>query len=667
MLTALLAILFGTARLFGLTALGRALLRRRRAPWLTVPLALLAAGAALGAMYAVMLWLGWRDAALVIDGLAMLLGVAFRGRQTAVEIRRLFIPLVTLVKRDRWTFAVTLGLLGLYVFAAVMPPRDTDALRYHLAHVAQIDAERRWGAMSIAHYAFPFAWQFGFLPFVHFGLAEGAQVVNLGVWIVALAAIVAHRGPHNINGPALLLLAVVCLAPLSIGIATMPTADVVTVLGALVVALLLSGHTPDAGGIGFGDTTALGFAAWVGVGTRYQAFAIGIAASIVVLFWLSRPERWVTLLGFVEGAVLALLLAAPYYLANAVRFGNPVWPLRANPTTTSDYTATVGAFYSTSWHGASSLPALTLSVMRLLTDRIAVPIPLLVLCAVIAGLLARSADAAATRRVAAFCILFLAVWVIAQPMLYPRFAVYLVGPALVLGFRLLDQLDGAARRSARRAARGVLGAAALALGVYAAAGFVLDVRTLAAGGRDAVRASTWYYPAYAWLGANTPPEARVLVIVRSAETYYLDRRYRRADPESSAEVDWPSVRDGAALAALMLNAHWDYLLYEPRGWDRAPGGPSMTHAIDDAVARGLLVEERRFALRLTRSRFRARSFASTVIVYRLAVPAPSPGKAIRLPVVHHVPPRDGRIVLEHDQPTLAFRARKDPTLALEGD
>src|SRR5690349_11413059 len=139
MLTTILVLALGSLRLFALVALGRALLRRRRAPWLTVPLALLAAGAALGAMYASMLWAGWRDAALAIDAIAMVAAVAARGRQTAIEMRRLFAPLLELARRNWWTLSISLAVVAIYLFNAVAPPRETDALRYHLAHIAQID------------------------------------------------------------------------------------------------------------------------------------------------------------------------------------------------------------------------------------------------------------------------------------------------------------------------------------------------------------------------------------------------------------------------------------------------------------------------------------------------------------------------------------------------
>ena len=620
MLTALLAIALGALRLFALTALGRALLRRRRAPWLTVPLALLAAGAALGTMYASLLWAGWRDAALVVDGIAMVLALAFRGRQTAMEMRRLFAPIIELARRNRWTLTISLVVVAIYVFSAVMPPRNTDALRYHLAHLAQIDREGRWAAISIAHYAFPFAWQSTFLPFVHFHLPAAAQVVNAGMWTIALAAIVGHRGASRIGTTGFLLLAVIALSPLAIVTATAPTADVFSVLAALVVAILLAGRTPDASGAGFGEATALGFAAWVAVGTRYQAVAIGIAATIVAVAWLAHSDRWITLLGFVEGAVLAWLLAAPFFLANAVRFGNAVWPLRSLPSTT-DYPATVGAFYARSMHGALSLPSEATAGWRLLSDQVAAPVPLLLLVVLAPALFERGPAARSARRVALFCAVFFGVWLLAQPMLYPRFAVYLVGPALLLGLRRAEIADHGSFRAPTRA---LLGAGLFALGAYDIAGVAVDARTLASTGRAGLRASTWYYPVHAWLNANTPHDARILVIVVSGETYYLDRYYRRADPLTSAEVEWPRIHDGAALGRRMRESGFDYLVYDSAAWRGTPGGSEMMAAIDDAAAQGVLVEAKRFALHLTRSRFRDAAEPATVVIYRLRPALPQP-------------------------------------------
>ena len=613
MLPALLAIVLGAGRLFGIAAFGRALLRRRRAPWLTIPLAILAGGAGLGVLYSILLWLGWRNAAIAADMAAMLAAVVLRGRQTALEMRRLLEPLLALVRRNRWTLAIALAIGAVYLFNAAMPVRDTDALRYHLAHIAQIDREGSWSSIAVVHYAFPFAWQATFLPFVHVGLPEATQVVDVGLWLVAVAAVVAQRGVQRIGTAGLLVLAVVALSPLAIGTATTPNADAFTLLSALVVALLFVGRTPDASGVGFGEATALGFAAWVGVGTRYQAAAIGIAATLVALTWLAHSDRWVTLLGFVEGAVLAWVLAAPFFLANAVWFGNPVWPLRAVPAR-ADYAATVGAYYSFSWHGPLSIGFVARSLAALLTAPAAAPVPLLLLAGCVAAVFTRGPESRSSRRVALFSTLFMLVWVFAQPMLYPRFVVYLIGPALVLALRHASILE---RGVARYVWTTLLAAAGCALGAYALAGVAVDVRGLVAGGREALRASTWYYPAYKWLDDSTAADARVLAITRSEETFYLDRYYRRADPAASAEIDWPAIHDGTALAATLSQRRFDYVLIDSTSSGEAPGAGTLRTAIADAVRQGALVEVRRFRLWLTRSRFRRTGYATTAIIYRV--------------------------------------------------
>jgi hypothetical protein len=611
MLPALLAIVLGGARLFGIAAFGRALLRRRRAPWLTIPLAILAGAAALGVLYTILLWVGWRDAAIAADMAAMMLAVALRGRQTALEARRLFSPLLDLTRRNRWTVAVATAIAAIYLFDAAMPVREIDALRYHLAHIAQIDREGRWSSIAVAHYAFPFAWQTTFLPFVHFGLPEATQVVDLGVWLVALGAVVAQRGVQRIGSAGALILAVVALSPVVVGTATTPNADAITLLSALVVALLLVGRTPDASGVGFGEATALGFAGWVAVGTRYQAVGIGIAATIVAVLWLAHSDRWVTLLGFIEGAVLAWVLAAPFFLANAVWFGNPIWPLHsvASP---SDYAATVGHYYSTSWHGALTPGFVARSAAWLLVSPAAAPIPILLLAASCAAFLVRGSDAAGSRRVALFSALFVICWVVAQPMLYPRFAIYLGGPALVLALRHEPLFD---RGALRRLTCSVLGVALFALGVYAIAGIVLDARTLSAGGREALRSGTWFHPAYEWINDSTPAGARILVITRSQETFYLDRFYRRADPGSSAEIDWPMLHGGAAFVSALRRRGFDYVLVDSVSQGGAPSGDNVGAAIADAARQGLLVERRRFPLTLSRSRFRRLGVPATLIVY----------------------------------------------------
>jgi hypothetical protein len=252
----------------------------------------------------------------------------------------------------------------------------------------------------------------------------------------------------------------------------------------------------------------------------------------------------------------------------------------------------------------------------------AAPVPLVLLAACAAAVFARAPDARSSRRVALFAGLFMVTWALAQPMLYPRFVVYLIGPTLVLALRHTSILE---RGRARHIWTTLFAAGGCALGAYAVAGIALDVRALAAGGREAIRASTWYYPAYEWLDDSTAADARVLAITRSQETFYLDRYYRRADPASSAEIDWPAIHDGGALTASLRQRGFDYVLVDSVSSGGAPGAAALEAALGDAVQTGSLVEVRRFPLWLTRSRFRERRFPATAIIYRVVARPASHG------------------------------------------
>ena len=53
----------------------------------------------------------------------------------------------------------------MYWLNAIVPPRDADVMRYHLAHVRQIARDGAWIAVPDFHYAIPFGWTLNFLPY----------------------------------------------------------------------------------------------------------------------------------------------------------------------------------------------------------------------------------------------------------------------------------------------------------------------------------------------------------------------------------------------------------------------------------------------------------------------------------------------------------------------
>ena len=603
MIDAVLATLLAVIRLLGLAALGLALLPGNREARSAVPAALLLAGALLGAIDATLLALGLRDAAIAID-LALTLGaLALRWRATLAAVRELAAPLKRLAISSRTAAIIAVTLAVVYWANAATPPRDTDSLRYHLAHIQQIDAEGRWTALPIVHYAMPFAWQATYLPFVHLKLPQGAQLVNLGVWVATLAAIVATIAVERPGAQRWIAL-LVAASTIAIGTATTASADAFLVLAATATALALREESRGAV-----DGLVAGFAAWVATGSRYQAAALGLAATMVFGWTAARRRDWRSAGGFAGGALVAAVLALPFYLMNLKASGDPVWPLFARG---ASYADVVARGFQEGWGGRVEIGFIGRALRELLTSVGVFPLPQLAVASSAAAFVLRDRVTQGTRRVAWLVALFAVVWAIAQPILYPRFVVFLAGPVLLLA------LDANARLAERgRASRAIAiacGATSLAMGAYALAFTTFPLRYLATGDAASFHRFEWYYPVYQWANSTLAADARVLVITRSSESFGLERWYRRADPSTSAVIDWRRIRDAGDLVKTLDSARITHVVYDAFPWG-GDDGRAMRGAIEGAVASGDLVELRRFDLTLTRSRFRRGGVPATVEVY----------------------------------------------------
>ncbi|HMQ34326.1 MAG TPA: hypothetical protein PKD53_26560, partial [Chloroflexaceae bacterium] len=355
-------------------------------------------------------------------------------------------------------------------------------------------------------------------------------------------------------------------------------------------------------------------AAWVGAQSRYQAVALGLAVTAVALVYATRrglgPR---TLAAYAGGAAAALLVAAPFYLFNWAGLGNPVWPLlidRLNQPPA--YADLVAQAYSRSLNGALAPATLLRGLWRLLTSPVVFPVPAAALLLLAAALRWRGAPTVA---MALFTAAFLALWALAQPRLYPRFSLMLLVPVL-LGWAPL--LAGWGRGRLRPLVRGGL-VALLALFGALNLVYAYDYLEHAATG-DAARfhAHTWFKPTYDWFNAVAARDARPLVVVTSAQSYYLERGHRRGDPRFSGVVDWSAVGDSAALGAAMGRGGYTHLIYEAADWSRLPGGRQLLDAVAAAAADGTLRELARFDERLSTSRLLRDGQTTTVVVYELA-------------------------------------------------
>lgn len=502
-----------------------------------------------------------------------------------------------------WFGAMWLGLAWLL---AACPPRDADVMRYHLGHIRQIDIEGKWVALPDLHFSFPFGWQFHYLPFEHWGLPQGAHYLNLGVWILAAMALVSACMRLGNARAALVLGGLFVLQPSMLKTGTTAFAEMYLMLAVAVAAILPT--IPAEPGRGWWALT--GFASWIGAQSRYQAVALGVGASALLVWrvWRKRAApreiAW-----FAAGAGAALALSSPFYVMNALRCGNPVWPLMTEAFGNHSYADQAVRLQLALLNGELRAETLAAAVWDLLREPTVFPFPLMA-----ALLLAMAVWKGAGARNAATGLLAVLVglWIAAQPSLFPKSALMLT-PVILLGWSapLARWLERGSLRRATFAGGCLLLAAFLTAAVVYSAD---SVRYLATGDLSRYHRATWFYEAYDWANRHTAREARFLVVVHSAQTYYLKRWHRRADPPNGGVVDWCEVRTAAELARVLEEGHYDYLIVQDVDYEGWPGGEEMAAAVREARGSDLFQVVKEFDMELMTLRIQRRSYTTKVAV-----------------------------------------------------
>lgn len=578
-----------------------------------VAAALVAGASTTGAIAAVLCWFGFVPAAIGASAVLSLVCLTLRRRAVLDDVRALAGEWAALAAGRpvvRWAAGLTLAVAWVL---AIAPPRDADVMRYHLAHIRQILQDGAWLPIADYHYALPFGWSINYLPFEAMGLPEAVQVMNLLLFLVAIVTLVGVVRPVSGEGVALWIAALLALQPSLLKAATTASADtfMVITVTAIVAGLARGASSPAAA------AASLGFLAWIGLQSRYQAAAIGMSATAawVVGAW-GRRER-LAIASFLVGVAGAVALSAPFYVVNAVTFHNPFWPVFAGlfaPTAT--YGDAVAAWYNGVLGGARTFATLSSGLARALKAPEVFPIPwlCLILLPIAAFAFRRLSLAAVQMLVMVFG--YVAIWAAMQPALYARFFLYVAPPALVAVGLLMSGAGAYVRR------RGVVGLAVTWTPVVVLAAvcawYAQDaVRYFA--GRDVARyhRSTWFFEPEMWLNTNTPPDSRVLVVLDSAQTYYLARPYRRADPCWSAVVDWGAVHTPGDLGAVLRDGGYRYVLYQEHDWSICPGGRNLVSAVQGAKVGGLLHEVQSFDLRLSAVRMLGTFNRSKVVVYQV--------------------------------------------------
>jgi hypothetical protein len=531
---------------------------------------------------------------IIVAGASLVIAVVRWRRMWAITTG-IFDPFVDLTRR--WVVLAFALILWVIVWAAaISPPRSADAMRYHLAHIRQIVQDGRWERIADYHYALPFGWSLSYLPFEILGLPQGAQVLGLALLVVFIASTVRVFKWAGASRSAILLSLLLVLHPASLRVFTEANADAYAVLVILTISALVLRITS----LHWREAALLGFVSWIGLQSRYQLVAAAIAVTILLAFAMRHhPARVGAMFSFAGGSLAAIALAAPFYAANEKWFGNPVWPLMIGQSPKMSYADKISYYYSLSLSGTHSPGDYWFGISRLMTVPYQFPLGILIVGTIVIAALRRGRE---IRLLGLFGALFLIEWAIMQPQLYPRF-ILLMLPVAVLcaGFLLTTIVETHERLERPFLALASIGM--IALVTLAAAVNRPSLRYVKSGDADEYHRYTWFYRAYQWVNAELPLESRMLVVVSSGTSYYLERPYRRADPWISGVVDWPKVNNAAALDSVLAEGRFDYVFYEDRDWSTFLGGKEMQNAMVDGYRRGSLKRVMSFVDTLYTSRF----------------------------------------------------------------
>jgi hypothetical protein len=273
---------------------------------------------------------------LVIVAILALAAFAGRGREVLGELATIRLPL-------EWRTIAILLLLMAPLAMALAPAVSKDALIYHLRFPELTLRHGVWGidpANSASFY--PSATSTLYLATLAVdGSGIAAHLVHFGFFILCLvgAAAIARRLGARSGLDAALLLAALPAA----GIVAGWSWSDLSLLFALAAATLAMYNAAPALALVF-----LGLAAAV----KYNALLAAVPIGVALLVTIVRMRAWRQL---ATGTLLALAVMSPWYATNALRTGNPIYPLASAEHRATEvigaWSRDAGASWWTVWSG----------------------------------------------------------------------------------------------------------------------------------------------------------------------------------------------------------------------------------------------------------------------------------------------------------------------------
>lgn len=337
---------------FGLGAWSLRLLRLHCEGFVRFPLAVLLGWGLLGLLLIPIVWLQWLSTATLVALLALL---------TLPAIAALWVegkPLLQSLRRPKlreinWLIGVPVGVALFIAFcSALMPPTQSDGLRYHLPVP---DAYLRAGGFEHLPYLsfsnFPFLVEYLFLFPLALDCLSGPKLLHASYFVLTgwLIADAGRKLPIPGAGAwGVLLFASTPFVPIFASWSFIEGALAAYTLLTLLAAM----QCREAWGRGEESAAwrwalVAGLAGGFMLGCKYTALASMAFACLLIAWPLNRRlERWSLGLGLsaVSGLV-AFLLALPWYAKNLWLFGNPLYPFAGGLFPTPGWSAFNAAFF----------------------------------------------------------------------------------------------------------------------------------------------------------------------------------------------------------------------------------------------------------------------------------------------------------------------------------
>jgi hypothetical protein len=468
--------------------------------------------------------------------------------------------------------------LAIYLASAYTPPRSGDAMRYHLA---QIKETVRYGGFIYRpyyHYSFPQYFHYLFIPV--FMLVGGTGVkLSVCFYSVLVVFAVLYLSFRTEQTKSLLFLALFLIfTPLYTQEATIVNNDIPMIFYGLIGLLLL---------IEFEAKTqirylviayaSLGFA----LGCKYQAVLYlplyTLAAFLILRSHWRLSLKYVIIIPLI---IIPFLVASPFLIRNLHYTGDPFWPLLQDFFhVQKDYLYQVTKATADRWQGNIGPAALARSIVSLGSYSHIIPIIWVLWLGYYftrfpSGLIYKGGT-----------LLYFCMWFLLQPKIYPRFAIYILPVVAIMGVSFCEWCYN--RHSYLGKVPYIIAILCILAGIGVSMLYSSDFLVYHLN-RDLKQyhESTWFYDQYQWINQNLRGSEKVLVIVGSGHTYYIDVEHLRADPELSGLIDWTAIKSVEELRDILSKLQVSYIFYEDRNWSSYPGGSNMMRLMHDLKNEG---------------------------------------------------------------------------------